>query len=317
MKTVLITGIGGFIGYHLATSLKERGDKIIGLDNFNAYYDPSLKKARSLLLKEKGIEVIAGDVIDEGLIERMIKEQKVTHFVHLAAQAGVRYSLVNPEAYVEANILGFLKVLEICKEFPEIPLTYASSSSVYGNNIKIPFSIHDRTDNQANFYGVTKKSNELMANAYHHLYNIRTTGLRFFTVYGPWGRPDMAYYSFCKAICEGRPIDVYNYGKMQRDFTYIDDIVDGIVAAIDLEGEKEIFNLGNNRPEQLSTLIQSLEDSLNKKAIINYLPMQDGDVLSTYADIEYSKEKLKFSPKVSLSDGIAKFVDWYLNLRRI
>lgn len=313
MKNILVTGSAGFIGYHLSKELQKKGDTVIGLDNFNAYYDPALKNARAHHLREKGIEVINGDIVDEGLLEKIILEHGITHIAHLAAQAGVRYSLVNPEAYVAANITGFLRVLEACKKNPKIVLTYASSSSVYGNNKKIPFSIDDKTDNQANFYGVTKKTNELMAEAYHHLYKIRATGLRFFTVYGPWGRPDMAYYSFCKAILEGHPIDVFNYGNMQRDFTYIDDIVAGIVAAIDLEAENELFNLGNNHPEPLHALIKALEDGLGKKAIIHHLPMQPGDVLSTYADIEYSKLKLGFLPKVSLSEGIRKFVEWYLD----
>lgn len=312
-KHVLVTGAAGFIGYHLSERLNARGDVVIGLDNFNDYYSPELKKARSKRLKASGIEVIEGDVTEGGLLEKIAADHGITHIAHMAAQAGVRYSLVNPYAYIEANITGFLRVLETCKKFPHVPLVYASSSSVYGNNKKIPFSIDDPTETQANFYGVTKKSNELMAKSYHHLYNIQTTGLRFFTVYGPWGRPDMAYFSFCKAIQEGRAIDVYNFGKMQRDFTYIDDIIDGTVAAIDLNAKDALFNLGNNRPETLSALIASLEDALGKKAILRHLPMQPGDVQATYADIEASRKALQFSPKTPLAEGIKKFVSWYLN----
>ncbi|MEI8124488.1 MAG: NAD-dependent epimerase/dehydratase family protein [Parachlamydiaceae bacterium] len=312
-KHILVTGAAGFIGYHLALRLVERGDFVVGFDNYNNYYDPLLKHKRAELLNVKGVRVIKGDIGNTDLLHEMIKEDGITHIVHLAAQAGVRYSLVNPQAYIDANITGFLNVLEICREYPHIFLTYASSSSVYGQNTKVPFSIGDPTDKQASFYGVTKKSNELMAQAYHHLYNIPVTGLRFFTVYGPWGRPDMAYFSFAKAIMEGKPIDLYNFGNMRRDFTYIDDIIDGIVAAVDLEARHELFNLGNNHPEPLSALVESLEQSLGKEGKKQFLPMQAGDVVETYADISHSNKLLGFTPKVSLSEGIKRFVTWYLS----
>lgn len=312
-KVILVTGAAGFIGYHLAERLHARGDTVIGLDNFNDYYTPELKAARAQRLEANGVKVIKGDITQADILPELVSKHKITHIVHLAAQAGVRYSIVNPQAYVNANITGFLNVLETCRKHPYIPLTYASSSSVYGTNTKIPFSVDDPTDHQASFYGVTKKSNELMAQAYNHLFGISTTGLRFFTVYGPWGRPDMAYFSFTKAIQEGHPIDVYNFGNMQRDFTYIDDIIDGIVAAIDLEAKHELFNLGNNHPEPLSALITAIEEGLEKKAKIRHLPMQSGDIPATYADIEHSKKLLGFSPKVPLAEGVKKFIAWYLS----
>jgi len=310
-KKILITGCAGFIGFHLSESLKKRGDDVIGLDNFNDYYDPELKIKRAHLLANQGIEVVKGDINDPKLLLDLIDNQGTTHLVHLAAQAGVRYSLTNPHAYVEANITGFLNILETIRKRPHISLTYASSSSVYGTNTKTPFSEEDRTDHQASFYGVTKKTNELMASTYSHLFGILTTGLRFFTVYGPWGRPDMAYYSFTKAIDEGREIELFNQGKMERDFTYIDDIVEGCIKAIDLESKNAIFNLGNHRSEPLIHLVEAIEKGLNKKAKIRYSNMQLGDVEKTYADISLSQEQLKFFPKTSLSQGILKFIDWY------
>ena len=315
MKRILITGTAGFIGSQLAQRLHARGDEVIGLDNFNDYYPPKLKHDRKERLGAHGIEVIQGDVNDADLLDTLVQKHNISHFVHLAAQAGVRYSLVNPQAYLQANIAGFLSVLETCRKYPQLRLTYASSSSVYGTNTKIPFSVNDRTDNPANFYGATKKTNELMAHAYHHLYGFPVTGLRFFTVYGPWGRPDMAYFSFAKAIMENKQIDVYNFGKMERDFTYIDDIIDGTVAAIDLESKCEIFNLGNCHPEALTTLIELLESYLGKKALIRHLPIQPGEVLATYAEIAHSQNMLGFSPKVSLAEGISKFVAWFLKYK--
>lgn len=311
-KGILITGAAGFIGFHLALALNARGDEVFGLDNFNDYYDPLLKRERAKLLALKNINVVEADVCDGLLLQGLVTEKNITHIVHLAAQAGVRYSLVNPKAYIKANIDGFLSVLETCRQFPGVPLIYASSSSVYGTNKKTPFAVNDRTDGQASLYGVTKKTNELMAYTYHHLYGIPVTGLRFFTVYGPWGRPDMAYYSFTKAILEEKPIDVYHFGHMQRDFTYIDDIVTGVLAAIDLSASHEIFNLGNHRPESLAALISSIEESLGKKAKMRHLPMQPGDVEVTYADIESSRQKLGFIPTVTLQEGIKKFVSWYI-----
>lgn len=311
-KRVLITGAAGFIGFHLAKHLQQRGDKVIGFDNFNDYYDPQLKRDRAQDLSKSGISTIEGDICQSDLLKELMIKYDITHLVHLAAQAGVRYSLVNPEAYVRTNIAGFLNVLEACRQRPSTRLIYASSSSVYGTNTKIPFDVNDRTDHQASLYGVTKKSNELMAYTYHHLYKIPVTGLRFFTVYGPWGRPDMAYFSFTKSILEGKPIDVYHYEKMRRDFTYIDDIVEGTAAAIDLGADCELFNLGNHQPESLQDLISAIEESLRKKAILRHLPMQAGDVEATYADIRHSQQKLKFTPKTSLKEGIPRFVDWYL-----
>lgn len=309
-KKVFITGAAGFIGFHTALQMAKRGDSVIGYDNFNDYYDPQLKHQRANLLKQQGITVIEGDICDLKKFQIAVNQFKTTHLVHLAAQAGVRYSLTNPQAYIQSNLEGFVNILETCRANPQIKLTYASSSSVYGLNTKIPFSEQDRTDHQASLYGVTKKSNELMAATYHHLYKIPVTGLRFFTVYGPWGRPDMAYYSFAKAILENKEIDVYNHGKLQRDFTYIDDIVDGIMAAVDLESSCEIFNLGNHQPVELMRFIEIIEQSLSKKACMRMLPMQSGDVLVTYADIEHSRKKLGFEPKISLEMGIPKFIEW-------
>lgn len=310
-KRFLITGAAGFIGFHLAQHLNARGDFVIGLDNFNDYYLPKLKRDRVRELVRQNVDVVNGDICNPIFLEKVIVENGISHIAHLAAQAGVRYSLVNPQAYIKANLEGFLNVLEVCRKYPSIPLVYASSSSVYGTNDKTPFCPHDRTDHQASLYGVTKKTNELMAYTYHHLYGISVTGLRFFTVYGPWGRPDMAYFSFTKAILEEKPIDVYNFGNMRRDFTYIDDIVQGIVSAIDLGAKNEIFNLGNSHPESLSTLIEIIEEAVGKKAKIRQLPMQAGDVEATYADISHSHSKLGFFPKISLREGISRFINWY------
>jgi UDP-glucuronate 4-epimerase len=310
-KNILITGAAGFIGYHLARGLHARGDKVIGLDNFNEYYDPRLKYSRCDLLKADGIEVLQGDICDFSLLDQLVNKHKITHIAHLAAQAGVRYSLDNPQAYVKTNLEGFVNILEICRCNPGIALTYASSSSVYGLNEKAPFSEQDRVDNQASLYGATKKSNELFAFTYHHLFQIPVTGLRFFTVYGPWGRPDMAYFSFTKNILEGQPINVFNHGKMQRDFTYIDDIISGTIAAIDKQGGCDIFNLGNHQPIALARFIELIERAAEKKAIINYLPMQPGDVHATYADISHSQKQLGFHPTTSLEKGIPLFVEWY------
>ncbi len=310
-KRVLITGAAGFVGFHLARFLQARGDRVLGIDNFNDYYQPQLKRDRARELSHSGIRTIDGDITDPLLLQDALVKHNTTHVVHLAAQAGVRYSIVNPQAYVTANITGFLNILEACRHHNGVVLTYASSSSVYGTNTKIPFSTSDPTDHQASFYGVTKKTNELMAYTYHHLYGIPVTGLRFFTVYGPWGRPDMAYFSFTKDILEGKPIDLYNYGHMRRDFTYVDDIIQGTVAAMDLGASCEVFNLGNHHPEPISELISAIEEALGKKASVRHLPMQAGDVEATYADISNSRLMLNFTPKTSLKEGIFKFVDWY------
>lgn len=310
-KRVFITGAAGFIGFHMARYLHGRGDVVMGYDNFNPYYDPSLKRARAAELAKEGIVVEEGDCCDRAHLQTAIETFEATHILHLAAQAGVRYSLENPQIYLQSNIEGFLNILEICRLHPQVPLVYASSSSVYGLNNKVPFSIEDRTDHQASLYGVTKKTNELMAQTYHHLFGISVTGLRYFTVYGPWGRPDMAYFLFTKAILENKPIEIYNHGNMKRDFTYIDDIVEGTAAAIDKAYPHAIFNLGHHHPEELLHLITLLEKGLGKKAEKKLLPMQAGDVQSTYAEIQESTIHLGFSPKVSLEQGIEQFIQWY------
>jgi UDP-glucuronate 4-epimerase len=311
MKRVLVTGAAGFIGFHCCQALVARGDFVIGIDNFNDYYDPKLKRGRQEILLKQGIEIIDADICDGEILSQLVQKDQISHILHLAAQAGVRYSLENPQAYIHSNIDGFLSILELCRKYAHLKLTYASSSSVYGLNSKIPFSESDRTDHQASLYGVTKKSNELMAASYHHLFQIPVTGLRFFTVYGPWGRPDMAYYTFTRDILAGRPISVFNHGDMMRDFTYIDDIVSGVLSAIDRESPCAVYNLGNNTPERLGTFIEIIENSLGVKGIKKMVPMQAGDVLSTYADISLSQRELGFSPKTSLAQGIPKFVEWY------
>ena len=310
-KQILITGAAGFIGFHLARYLKERGDGVVGYDNFNDYYSPELKKHRSENLQKVGVDVIVGDICDPSCLDEIVKEHQITHIAHLAAQAGVRYSLENPLTYIRSNIEGFTHILEVCRQNTPISLIYASSSSVYGLNEKNLFSEKDRTDCPVSVYGATKKSNELLAYSYHHLYHFPVTGLRFFTVYGPWGRPDMAYYSFTRSILEGKPIDLFNFGKMKRDFTYIDDIVRGTAAAIDLSAPCEIFNLGNHKPVELQSFIQILEQALGKKAQLDPKPMQKGDVLGTFADIQHSQEKLGYFPSTSLEEGIPRFVKWF------
>lgn len=315
LKNVLVTGIAGFIGFHLARALKRRGDFVIGVDNFNSYYDPLLKRQRRALLVQEGIEVIEGDICNRDLLLQLLKDKQITHVAHLAAQAGVRHSLNKPDDYIASNLQGFVSILEACRMCPGLRLIYASSSSVYGFNKKIPFSVEDPTDHPVNLYGATKKANEVMAFAYHHLYGLHVTGLRFFTVYGPWGRPDMAYFRFARQICEGVPIQLFNHGQMRRDFTYIDDIVQGTLAAIDLGASCELFNLGNSRPVDLIYMISLLEQSLGKKAIQEPLPMQMGEVLETCADIEKSQRLLNYRPSVTLEDGISRFVEWYRRLR--
>lgn len=311
MKYCLVTGCAGFIGYHVALELQKRGDKVIGIDNFNDYYDPKLKRLRASKLKEAGIDVLEMDILDTEALVKLVDENSISHFIHLAAQAGVRYSLENPAAYTKTNIDGFLSVLETCRKRPHLKLTYASSSSVYGNKVETPFSENDPTDSQESLYGVTKKANELMARSYHNLFKISVTGLRFFTVYGPYGRPDMAYFSFAEKILKGEPISLYNNGDMLRDFTYIDDIVAGTIAAVDLESKLEIFNLGNHRPVKLKRFVEILEECLEKKAIIELKPMQQGDVVQTYADIGHSQRMLGFTPKTSLEIGLKHFANWF------
>lgn len=314
-KKIILTGAAGFIGFHLAQALQARGDTVIGIDNFNSYYDPQLKRDRAKILTENGIRILEADLCDKDTLKDAIAEYLPTHIIHLAAQAGVRYSIDNPQAYVDSNINAFLHVLEACRHHPEIPLTFASSSSVYGTNTKVPFSEMDMADHPASFYGATKKANELMAYSYHHMYGIKATGLRFFTVYGPWGRPDMAYYSFAEAIRHNKSINVYNYGNMERDFTYIDDIVDGIIAAVDLESPWEIFNLGNHAPVKLMDMIGEIEKLLGKEASKKFIEMQAGDVLTTFADTSHSQNKLGFRPKISIQQGLARFIEWYNGYR--
>ncbi len=309
MNKIFITGAAGFIGHHLARRLSAAGDEVLGYDNFNDYYDPGLKWDRIDMLPE--VKVIEGDLCDQALLKHTVDIFKPTHIINLAAQAGVRYSLENPSAYIDSNITGFLNLLEVCKNSPSTKLIYASSSSVYGNNTKIPYSESDPTENQASLYGVTKKSNELMASTYHHLYGIPVIGLRFFTVYGPWGRPDMAYFSFTRKILMEEPIEIYNNGEMMRDFTYIDDIIDGIMGAMSCCSTNEIFNLGNHQPVKLMEFVSLLEKALGKEANKIFLSMQKGDVLQTYADIEKSHQQLNFTPKTSLEKGLSHFVQWY------
>jgi UDP-glucuronate 4-epimerase len=315
MKRIFISGIAGFIGFHLARFLKKQNIYVIGIDNFNNYYDVGLKNLRRAILEKENIKVIKLDLNETEKLEDILIENKITHFVNLAAQAGVRHSLKNPNAYLKSNIDGFVSVLEAIKE-KDIKLIFASSSSVYGDNKKIPFSIDDKTDNPTNLYGATKKANEVIAFAYHSLYKIPMIGLRFFTVYGPFGRPDMAYFSFTKDIIEGKEIKIFNNGDMKRDFTYIDDIVLGIYNALDLKSTFEIFNLGNNSPISLMDFIEVIENRLNKKAKKIFLPLQQGEMLNTFADIKESKEKLNFYPKTSIEKGMDIFISWYDNYLR-
>ncbi len=329
---ILVTGTAGFIGYHLALKLLQRGDEVIGLDNINDYYDVNLKYARLSklgILKENIKEnilisshkypnhkFIKIDLSDKKFIDKLFKAEKFDSVCNLAAQAGVRYSLENPNAYIQNNVVGFMNILEACRYFGVKNLSYASSSSVYGLNKSQPFKTTDITDTPASLYAATKKSNELMAHTYSHLYNIATTGLRFFTVYGPWGRPDMAPMLFSDAILNNRAIKVFNQGEMSRDFTYIDDIISGIVKVIDNPPLKlctpfKIYNIGNNSPVKLLDFIKTLEKYLGKDTQKEFLPMQDGDVVSTYADVTELIDDFNYKPSTSLSVGIKKFVKWY------
>jgi len=311
---ILVTGAAGFIGFHLSKSLLEDGYEILGIDNINDYYDPSLKEARlSILNKFSNFDFKKINIIDKESLNKAFKSFRPNKVVNLAAQAGVRYSIENPFAYMESNLVGFLNIIELCRHNDVEGFIYASSSSVYGSNKKIPFSIDDRTDNPIALYGATKKANELIAHSYSHLYKLNTTGLRFFTVYGPWGRPDMAMYIFTKNIIEKTPIPVFNNGNMKRDFTYIDDIVSGTKAAIDKNYLCEVFNLGNHRSENLMDMIGLIENELGVKATINFKPMQPGDVIESFADIQKSIDLLNFSPKVNIDVGVKKLVDWFVN----
>lgn len=324
---VLVTGAAGFIGFHLTKHLLDRGDTVVGIDNLNDYYDVRLKEARLQALEEYAnagsFSFTKLDIQDGHALNDLFRAVKPQSVIHLAAQAGVRYSIENPQAYIQSNLVGFANMLEACRHFPVGHLVYASSSSVYGGNTKMPFSETDPVDRPVSLYAATKKSNELMAHTYSHLYQIPTTGLRFFTVYGPWGRPDMSPFLFANAIYKSQPIKVFNHGEMLRDFTYIDDIVEGLVRVLDKAPATKdadsqstlvpykIFNIGNHQPVPLLTFIETLESLIGKKAIKQYLPMQPGDVVATYADTSALQAWVGFKPQTSLSQGLTHFVRWY------
>lgn len=329
-KKIFVTGCAGFIGFHLSNRLLKEGYEVVGLDNMNNYYDVTLKESRlGMLQKQGGFSFVKASLEDADAVNGVFSDGKIDTVINLAAQAGVRYSLINPKAYTESNISGFLNILEACRHNKVGHLIFASSSSVYGANTSIPFSVHDNVDHPVSLYAATKKANELMAHSYSHLYGMPVTGLRFFTVYGPWGRPDMALFLFTKAILEGKPIKVYNYGKMMRDFTYIDDIIEGITRLIpnipkpnpSWNGDNpdpgtslapyKIYNIGNNSPIELSEFISTLERKLGKEAVKEYLPLQPGDVLKTYADVDDLMRDVGFKPSTPIDKGIEKFVDWY------
>jgi UDP-glucuronate 4-epimerase len=330
MSKILVTGAAGFIGYHLSLRLLERGDEVVGLDNLNDYYDVQLKKARlAQLVKLPNFRFVEMDLADRQRMPDLFASEKFDKVVNLAAQAGVRYSLENPHAYVDANLVGFVNVLEGCRHSGVKHLVFASSSSVYGANTRMPFSIHHNVDHPVSLYAATKKANELMAHTYSHLYQLPCTGLRFFTVYGPWGRPDMAMFLFTRAILAGEPIKIFNHGKMQRDFTYIDDIVEGVIRVTDntaagnpaWHGDSpdpgtsyapyRNYNIGNNNPVELMHLVATIEQAIGKTAQKEYLPLQAGDVPATYADVDDLVADVGFKPSTSIEDGVANFVAWY------
>ena len=322
---VLVTGAAGFIGAHLCERLLAQGVGVLGVDNLNAYYDPALKAARLARLEGRpGFRFVRADISDRDAMFALEPDcPEVTHVVHLAAQAGVRHSLVDPYAYVSSNVMGQVVVCELARRLPKLEhLVYASSSSVYGSNKQTPFSVEDRVDNPDSLYAATKRADELIARTYAHLWKLPSTGLRFFTVYGPWGRPDMAYFSFTKAISEGRPITVFNQGEMWRDFTYVDDIVDGIVAVTGqppagVTPPHRIYNLGNNKSEKLTRFVEVLEQAIGRKAVIEHAPMQPGDVPVTYADIEQSRIDFGYAPKVTIDEGLPRFVAWYKDFYKV
>lgn len=334
-QKILVTGAAGFIGFHVAHRLASSGHDVFGLDIVNDYYDPTLKEARLRVLQEfPSFQFVRIDVANRDAIAPFFSANRFSHVVHLAAQAGVRYSLENPQAYVDANLQGFTNILEGCRQTQCQHLLYASSSSVYGSNKKLPFSVHDNVDHPISLYAASKKANELMAHAYSHLFSLPTTGLRFFTVYGPWGRPDMAMFIFAKAIVEGRPIKLFNHGLMSRDFTYVDDVVEAIVRLIDrppapVQAQTDapdpscsaapwkIYNIGNNRPEQLMRIVSLLEKELGRPAAKELLPMQPGDVPATYADVDDLTRDIGFRPATSAEEGISKFVNWYRTYYKI
>ncbi|MBM4762988.1 NAD-dependent epimerase [Bacillus sp. B15-48] len=317
-KPIFVTGCAGFIGFHLSKRLLDEGFHVLGIDNMNDYYNVRLKQDRlSLLQKHPNFIFVKGSIENLELLESLFDQYKFEIVIHLAAQAGVRYSLTNPHIYIQSNLVGFANILECCKNHQIKHLIYASSSSVYGENEKIPFSVSDRVDRPISLYAATKKSNELMAYTYSHLYDLPTTGLRFFTVYGPWGRPDMALFTFTDAIMKQEPIEIYNYGDMKRDFTYIDDVIESVYRLMkkapptDSFSPYKIYNIGNNRPVQLHDFIQVLEAHLGKKAIKKFLPLQSGDVPETFAEIDDLVKDIQYKPKVSINKGVEKFVEWY------
>ena len=327
---ILLTGAAGFIGLHVAQRLLARGDEVVGIDNLNDYYDPRLKHARLAQLKDQsGFRFTPLDVADSAALGALFASEKFDRVVHLAAQAGVRYSLTNPQVYLHSNLLGFGNVLECCRQHAIGHLVYASSSSVYGANARLPFSVHDEVNHPVSLYAATKKANELMAHSYSHLYGLPTTGLRYFTVYGPWGRPDMSPWLFTSAILEGRPIDVFNHGRMQRDFTFVDDIAEGTVRVLDRPAcanpdfdqarpdpgsstaPYRVYNIGNHQPVELLTFIETIEQALGVAAVKNFLPMQPGDVPATFADVADLRRDTGFEPATPLAAGIARWVEWY------
>lgn len=312
-SNVLVTGGAGFVGFHLSMRLHRQGTSVVAMDNFDPYYSTKLKRARQRMLQDAGIRVVEADMCDDSAMSKLLlnKRWAFTHVASMAAQAGVRYSLLKPQAYARANVQCFLTLLEVLRRTPETRLIYASSSSVYGANTKTPFAESDRVDAPNSLYAATKRANEQLAHVYHGLYGLRVTGLRFFTVYGPWGRPDMAYFSFAHRISHGRPIQVYGHGAPQRDFTYIDDVVDGIVGALALGAEEEIFNLGNHKTETLGRFISVLESELGMQANKTYVGMAAGDVLSTYADVQHAANRIGYSPSISIDEGLRRFVKWY------
>ena len=332
MSKYLITGTAGFIGFHLANALLKKGEEVVGLDNINDYYDVNLKFARlgeAGIAREEvgwntpvqsskylGYRFIRMNLEDKEGMVKLFADEKFDYVVHLAAQAGVRYSIDHPDIYIQSNIVGFFNILEACRHYPVKYLLYASSSSVYGNNVKVPFSEDDNVDHPISLYAATKKSNELMASTYSHLYGINATGLRFFTVYGPWGRPDMAIWKFTEALVNGRPIQVYAEGKLLRDFTYIDDIIAGITSILGrlkTENPPWLMNIGNNHPVTVNELVSELEQTLGRKAVIEYLPMQPGDVNATFAEINLISRFCGFRPQTNLGTGLKKFFEWYLD----
>ncbi len=333
---ILVTGAAGFIGYYVARRLLENGKQVVGLDNLNTYYDPKLKDARlAELAKLKGFEFVRLDLADRAEIARLFTARRFPYVVHLAAQAGVRHSLVDPHAYIDSNIVGFTNILEGCRHHGCKHLLFASSSSVYGSNTKMPFSIHENVDHPLSLYGASKKANELMAHSYAHLFKLPTTGLRFFTVYGPWGRPDMAMWIFAKAIAAGEPIRLFNHGNMQRDFTYVDDVVESIARLINrapsgnpnYSGDApdpgsssapwRIYNIGNNNPVELLEVVRLLEEKIGKKAIRELVPMQPGDVPATFADVDDLMRDVDFKPATPIAEGIGRFIEWYRSYHRL